>query len=258
MLALAFFASLCCVAYIGHEHAYYSMPCFVDVVDNVDEPYLQEVFDRLNRNVARLRPQELRHARWSGAFNTFCEDLAELFAPGFPNISLNEKKRMSDVEYATNLVLFLHQGPRSLDQEDIDSLYAAWDDEFPPEFDPKVISKEFRGVLNALDSLIADEEAGESLRKSRIRNLADYYSLFGAVALLQRAGVVMDSAVAAKRLAEFADRVEAVRKNANTDHPVVDPTAAPYYDAVRSASNDPGPRSKRIDALIGVMKGEGA
>jgi hypothetical protein len=36
-----------------------------------------EIFDRFNRNVARLNAQELRHAKWDGRFITLMEQLAD-------------------------------------------------------------------------------------------------------------------------------------------------------------------------------------
>jgi len=36
-----------------------------------------EFFDRINRNVKKLTPQELRHARFNGLFINTAEDLTE-------------------------------------------------------------------------------------------------------------------------------------------------------------------------------------
>src|SRR4051794_11813072 len=49
----------------------------VEFLDQVSENVLTDIFDRLNRNVAQLKPQELRHARFNGAFINLTERLAD-------------------------------------------------------------------------------------------------------------------------------------------------------------------------------------
>ena len=144
----------------------------VEHVPNTSESFLRDIFDRINRNVAKLKPQELRHARFEGAFLQLSERLAPLFPEGFPNISYADKQRMKDVEYVSQLLIFLVKGEASISQTDLDQLYSDWDDELPVP----ALEEEYREVLGLVHSL------RETIRTSRFRNLADYYSLFAAVA----------------------------------------------------------------------------
>jgi hypothetical protein len=55
----------------------FQYPIPVQEVYNANEKDLREAFDRLNRNVARLSAQELRHARFTGKFIEEIESLTE-------------------------------------------------------------------------------------------------------------------------------------------------------------------------------------
>jgi len=48
--------------------AFYDYDMLVDYLPTNEEGIIQVIFDRLNRNVARLQPQELRHAKFNGVF----------------------------------------------------------------------------------------------------------------------------------------------------------------------------------------------
>src|SRR5262249_18514188 len=48
--------------------AFYEYDFSVEYLPTNDEQIINGIFDRLNRNVVRLTPQELRHARFDGRF----------------------------------------------------------------------------------------------------------------------------------------------------------------------------------------------
>jgi hypothetical protein len=217
----------------------------VEFLTGTEEPGLQEVFDRLNRNVAQLKPQELRHAKFNGAFLQLTEHLAErlpdILPSGFPNIP--ELRRMRDVEYVATLVLYLERGARGTSQADLDAAYATWDEALPDlRFDAR-----FEETLDGIRQLLVYRD---DLGHTRLRNLTDFYSLFAAVANLLSAGW-LPSQASAVALLQFVNRVEAVR-TAETD-PQADPEAAVYYEAARSAVNDAGPREARIAIVMRVL-----
>jgi hypothetical protein len=225
------------------RRAFYEYLVYVEFLSDTRETTLNDVFNRFNRNVAQLKPQELRHARFSGAFIQLSERLAELLPEGFPNISKQDRRRMRDVEYASTLLLYLERGAKSTSQNDIDEAYAAWDQELPD------IGLEGRFVrtIDHISSLIALEP---DLQKSRFHNLADYYSLFGAISSLDRPGWT-PTAEAGRALVAFAARVEEARLE--TTNGLADEDAKSYYEAVRSASNDAGPRQTRVDILRRIL-----
>lgn len=74
----------------------------VESVTNVSSAELNQAFDRLNRNVARLNKQELRHAQYGGAFITKMEGLAgDPFWEESGLVTPARRRRMLDVEYVS-------------------------------------------------------------------------------------------------------------------------------------------------------------
>ena len=218
----------------------------VEYLPNTDEGVLNDIFNRLNRNVARLTRQELRRARFSGEFATSAEEmsdyLAEELPSGFPRIALASRRQMKDVEIAALLLLLAEVGPASMSQDELDEAYAARDDEWERRH---TVEREFRQVVGYLREL---SDIGEhALASSRLRNQADFYSLFGAVIELRREDGLLAASAAAAALHEFIDRVgsEAVRQT--------DESAKDYFEAARSASNDLRQRRTRIRLLREVL-----
>ena len=89
----------------------------IEYIPLEDDTLITEIFDRINRNVAKLSAQELRHAKLDGLFINEAERLAEWMNEklprNFPNIPDRYKRQMKDVEFVSLLLLFLEQGPTS-------------------------------------------------------------------------------------------------------------------------------------------------
>jgi uncharacterized protein with ParB-like and HNH nuclease domain len=89
----------------------------IEYIPSEDDTLITEIFDRINRNVAKLSAQELRHAKLDGLFINEAERLAEWMSEklprNFPNIPDRYKRQMKDVEFVSLLLLFLEQGPTS-------------------------------------------------------------------------------------------------------------------------------------------------
>jgi hypothetical protein len=222
-------------------------PIPVESIPDTKESFLQEIFDRINRNVAKLRHQELRHARFDGAFAELAERMASQLHAGFPNISEAERRRMRDVEHVAQLLILLGKGPVSTSQDDIDQIYSDWDGELPEDQD---LEGRFLRTQALIARLIKPPTGLASLARSRFRNLADHYSLFGAVAALAASDWVPAPATA-EQLVAFATRVEDARRGDTTSDQ--DATAHNYYEATRSASNDRGPREARIQIVKDIL-----
>jgi hypothetical protein len=96
--------------------------------------------------------------------------------------------------------------------------------------------------------LLTESSYGVEVSRSRLRNQADFYSLFGAVYELTEKGVMPAADVACERLLAFLEQI------GNQACWPDNPKAAEYYHAARSASNDPGPRRARIDIIKEVLR----
>jgi len=236
---------------------FWQYPITVQQVDEVKETMLQTIFDRINRNVAKLRPQELRHAMVDGEFISLCERLAIKLPDGFPNISKSERMRMTDVEYVSNLVMFIDRGSKSVSTAELDELYAEWDDNLP---DGNDFESEFLGVLSDIRGLIALDKNDRKLTKSRLRNRPEFYSLFAAILMAQRRGSRIDLATTYQNLIGFIGDVNTLADKASSQDQAVPKigdaknNVEMYYAASRSATANPGMRNIRIEILSGLIE----
>jgi len=91
----------------------------------------------------------------------------------------------------------------------------------------------------------------DPIYKTRMRNQADFYSLFTATAeLLNAKSILCDDFAPTARLAKFtADLDDDKRREMN-------PVAQDYFTAARSNSNDTGPRRARTAILATVLNGK--
>lgn len=226
----------------------WSYQFLVEYVPTNDERVIEGIFDRINRNVAKLTPQELRHAKYDGEFITAAEELAtwmfDELPPHFPRLASQSKKQMKDVELTALLLLLTENGPKGYSQADLDAAFSSRDEDWEGKED---VERTFRSVVERIRQIL-EADAG-SLAGSRLRNQTDFYSLFGAVLGLVRAETQPTPAESARRLSSFLDALadpEAIKKHSEL---------ADYDHATRSASNDKGPREIRIRVLQDVLSG---
>lgn len=158
----------------------------IEYVPSSDEKIISSIFDRINRNVIKLTPQELRHAKFNGDFITTAEELTiwmfEYLGGNFPTIDRKSKKQMKDVEMVAQLLLFLEEGVRAYSQEYLDKAFSDRDINWEVK---EEIENDFRNTLKSLKEIL-DLSKDINLSKTRLKNQADFYSLFGAIAELNR------------------------------------------------------------------------
>jgi len=230
------------------KRSFYGYQFAIEFLPSTDEGTLSNIFDRINRNVSRLTPQELRHARFEGVFATKIEDLTEALEEtlpkDFPRIATASRRQMKDAEFVAQLLLLTERGIETYSQDDLDSAYSDRDEEWPEHYR---VEQEYREVLGTLQRWSDDLIAGEA---RRLRNQADFYSLYGAVLELQRDQRVPDDATAIRRLEAFMTVVNDENSRQGDDD------AKRYFEAARSASNDVAQRRDRIRILSSVLAGE--
>ena len=231
--------------------AFWTYQFSVEYLPTNDETIINSVFERINRNTAKLTRQELRHARFSGPFISLAEEMTDRMAKtlpeGFPRIESQSRKQMKDVELVANLLLFFTEGgARGYSQDELDQAFSDRDTDWE---DAESVRELFLRAMDCLNLLVRKPEANP-IYKSRMRNQADFYSLFTATAdLLPSNPVLCDDPSRVKRLAEFVALLddEPSRQN-NRD-------AQEYFVATRSNSNDTGPRKIRTQILRSVLRG---
>jgi hypothetical protein len=221
----------------------------VEYIATNDEGIIDGMFDRLNRNVAKLSPQELRHAKFDGAFIKACEELSEVAAnelpPNFPRIAAQSKRQMKDVEVVSLLLLLIEEGPRGYSQADLDKAFSDRDDEWEARVS---VEAKFREIVNYLRD-VTRIPGSDVILNSRLRNQTDFYSLVGAMDALRDGQTLPPPNVTVQRLTEFAEKIE------DEAHRAAEPRLKDYYEAARSASNDRTPRETRIRILTDIIRG---
>lgn len=221
----------------------------VEFVPSEDENLINTVFDRINRNVAKLTRQELRHAKFSGLFISKVEELSEwtfsVLPKNFPFIQPASRKQMRDTEFIAQLLLLIEQGPKSYSQDDLDEAFSKRDPEWEEMEDVVAL---YQQVIRTIDDIVRTDNNGD-LARSRLRNQADFYSLVGAVKVLLQRGFPLNVGDVYGNLRKFIEVVEDEQRR-NSFAP-----AAAYFAASRAASNDAGPRQTRINTMLEILPG---
>lgn len=228
---------------------FWSYQFSVEYLPTSDEKAINSIFDRINRNVAKLTPQELRHARFDGAFIEQAEKLTAWLdreSPDFPRITPTSKSQMKDVEFVANLLLLLEEGPKGYSVEELDKAFSDRDQSWEGQ---EAYEERFRRANHAIVTLLEEPDGG-LIKSSRLRNQSDFYSLFGAVEALQAVSQLPPTNDAVRRLVEFLAVVEDEERRNKS------PQAQKYYEAARSASNLAANRKQRIDTMKLVLLGQ--
>ena len=232
------------------KKSFWGYQFLVEYVPTEDENVIGAIFDRINRNVAKLTFQELRHAKLDGDFISSAENLAEWMSDAlpknFPRFTSQARKQMKDVEFAALLLLLIEEGPQGYSQDDLDRAFSERDTAWDQRID---VENEFRAAISEIKAMIESSEQAKDLLSSRLRNQADFYSLVGAVVAVLREDVFLPEPreTAARLLSFVTDTEDAEKRAAN-------PELAAYYEAARSASNDKGPREVRINYIKNLLK----
>lgn len=229
----------------------------VEYLPSSDEKIIGGIFDRINRNVIKLTPQELRHAKFDGYFVNTAEELtAWMFknlslngkTENFPKIDKRTKKQMKDVEMVAQLLLFLEEGVRAYNQDYLDRAFSERDTEWQKK---EVIEEEFRTTIKNISFILKISLDNEiNLASTRLKNQADFYSFFGAVAELNRENKLDLSEKIGESIFHFLEKVD------NEEERAKEQKVSDYYTAVRSSFTDANTRKTRIKIMKSVILGE--
>ena len=225
----------------------------VEYLPTNEEGLINAIFERINKNVAKLTRQELRHARYSGKFISSAESLTEwsakLLPENFPRFETQSRKQMKDVELTANLLLLIEKGPVGVTQDDLDVAFSDRDTDWENE---TAVTETFRIIMERIRRL-TDAPTDPFLIKTRLRNQADFYSLFGALLVAYRA---VPSTVLEESDSTLASRLSSFMKRLDEEGPgPSDQRVSKYLNAARSNSNDRGQREQRIEIIGSVLAG---
>ena len=151
--------------------------------DANDTKEVNQAFDRLNRNMRKLDPQELRHARWEGWFISLVEN--ECDDPTWRKLGIvtnARAKRMKDAQFISELLLVLIERKQmGFDQQRLDDAYATYDD--PEESDLPIRPDDIKDQLVEAKQYLLDMQMANGCIKAYAGTLAVFYTLWAAVVL---------------------------------------------------------------------------
>jgi len=210
----------------------------IEVVEDATSAELNQAFDRLNRNVARLNRQELRHAQFGGAFLSKMERLADnAFWSELGLVTPARRRRMLDVEYVSELYVIGLKGIQD-GKDYLDEIYAAYDQEIVGE---EQADRTFRRTREFLEFV----HNSRNLSATRFTNVADFYSLWAAVSrLLPSKQIRLQARRVADALASFQEELENQESSRSRD----------YLLAARQGSNKASNRTLRAEILEQVLR----
>lgn len=229
----------------------------IEYLPSSEEKIIADIFDRINRNVTKLTSQELRHAKFSGDFITSAESLTtwmfDVFGGNFPNIDKRTKKQMKDVEMVAQLLLFLEEGVRAYTQDYLDKAFSDRD----PNWEHKEeIETKFRDTIDAISKIIQSSPELD-LPKTRLKNQADFYSLFGAIAELNQENKLEMNSDVAQKLKNFIVSVSSDILTEQSENSLNEyqKNVLAYYNAAKYSFTESGARKTRISIMKSVIEG---
>ncbi len=148
----------------------------VDLLQDMPDNEVYDVFARINTYSERLKPQELRNAKWFGDFKSSVYLLAKEFSTFFVENKIFTPKqllRMAEAEFISDLLLAMQEGIRQGDKRTLDSCYARYDDDFPNR---KTHEERFRATIDAIKGIYGDD-----LPQSEFSAIRLLYPLYCAI-----------------------------------------------------------------------------
>jgi hypothetical protein len=229
----------------------------VEQIDDVQEPVVREIFERLNRNSRKLERQEMRHARFDGWLISFLEDEAKRDVWRLLKIVTSAKsRRMSDVQTLSELAdVVINREVVGFDQDALDELYADLEDpaETRPDWEPTEFESEFARIA---DHMAALEKQSEIVsRYATARN--HFYTLWAAIALSEVGEMSLEEL--SSKYSTFMEAVSTLRElekaDPGRDRSADDERVIRYLTNSVGAATEHPQRVARYEALTGYLLG---
>lgn len=158
----------------------------LDVLEQMADQEVHDIFARLNTYSTTLNYQELRHAKYFGEFRASAYKLAYEFMPFWQkNAVFTDKQilRMAEAEFTSEVLLAITEGVSAGDKRVIDNAYKNYDDRFSQR---KLKEKRFEDVFDLIGSVMAESLPQSSFRERRLLYplvCAMYHMKFGLLGM---------------------------------------------------------------------------
>lgn len=148
----------------------YKIP--VQLLQNATDLEVLDIFARLNTYNVRLNAQELRNAKYDGAFKRCIYTLADKNRKFFVENKIlypHHIVRMIDAELVSEIIISMMDGLQNAKQT-IESFYYEYDNKFS---EANTLSTRFMNVISEIENIF-----GEAIRKTRFKRKSLFYTLF--------------------------------------------------------------------------------
>lgn len=224
-----------------------------DLLINVSDAQVLDIFSRLNSHAVVLNEQEKINASHFGDFKNLADDLAhEYFEYWVRNKILSEAQvvRMADVSLTADLLIAICDGIQSKKQ--IRAYYVQYEKDFP--HDVQRLAHEFRMTLVMMSQVYPEGFSNSEFRRVHLHYslfTAFYHLLFGLRGL-PPVGATLQNA----NLEKIRNRLDYIETVFATD----DPTTLPVDDRIflndsRRATTDASVRERRTQYLVNLALG---
>ena len=240
------------------KERFWNYTLIVEMLNDVNDAPIRNIFDRINRNSRKLVPQEMRHAKYDGWFINFAEAEAEKAEWKTLGVVTTARiKRMADVQFISELLAIILKGAiQGFDHNALDELYAEYED---ISEQPTFVEDDFATTVQDTKNHITDLLRIEPNLITYLKVQSHFYTLW-ALLYINR-GRCSDNTMIAARYNEFLGLVSQVLTSspmpgdeltelADRSENFSGQAVLTYANNVRGASTDLAPRLHRFEALL--------
>lgn len=213
----------------------------IGIIEVSEDAEIQDMYQRLNKNVVKLNRQELRKAQYEGDFIQLATELAEDdYWLENKIVSPSHLRRMLDIEFISEILATMLFGQQDK-KKNLDAIYAK-NEKMEKEERPKA-RRDFERIKGLIQDIFPE------IASTRFNNKSDYYSLFYALYRLDKDGFKCRDAQIIKNIHEsliaFQQEVREDSKNE---------IARKYHTSVLQAGDAIDNREFRYQFLRGLIE----
>jgi hypothetical protein len=232
----------------------------VEMIPDVSDSAIRNIFERINRNSRKLTSQEMRHAKYDGWFIDYVEGEAEKTEwKAFGVVTTARTKRMADVQFLSELfAIVLKQKILGFDQDHLDELYAEYEETSDIAL---FVEDDFLSEVDRIKNVISELFRLDQNIRNYAKIQSHFYSLWSYIALANKdlhneVGEFKDNYM------QFMSTVMNILSDDTTlkeeDEGSEFAHALQYANNTRGASTDFAQRERRHTALVAALSDVGA
>ncbi|TPM94689.1 DUF262 domain-containing protein [Mesorhizobium sp. B2-1-3A] len=235
----------------------------VEMLPDISDAAIRNIFERINRNSRKLTPQELRHAKYDGWLITRAEAEADKKEwRDFGVVTAARIKRMADAQFISELLaIVITDKVHGFDQDMLDDLYADYEDLADQ---PELIEDDFDQKVEAAKAYIAamaraaDVVTLDPTIIAVLKVQTHFYSLWSLLVLhVDQLPPAAEFAVIYKEFLARVGTFQGQNPEPLPDTPsVLDQAAHAYAANATGASTELPQRQTRLNALVTLIGGQ--